>query len=47
MAKEVYNQDMKYHGGVITNIITLMDRGFPLMGHMSAARAGGVQNLSK
>lgn len=47
MAKEVYNQDMKYHGGVITNIITLMDRGFPLMGHMSAARAGGVQNLTR
>ena len=47
MSKEVYNQYLKEHGGVITNIITLMDRGFPLMGHMAAARAGGVHNLTK
>lgn len=46
MSKEAFNQHFKQHGGVITNIIALIDRGFPLMGHTGAARAA-VQNLTK
>ena len=46
MSKEIYNQHFKENGGVITNIIALIDRGFPLMGHTGAARAA-VQNLTK
>lgn len=46
MSKEVYNQCFEEHGGVITNIIALIERGFPMMGHTGAARAA-VQNLTK
>ena len=46
MSKEIYNQHFKEKGGVIANIIALIDRGFPLMGHTGAARAA-VQNLTK
>lgn len=46
MSKEVFNQHFKDHGGVITNIIAEMTRGFPLMGHTGAARAA-VENLTK
>ena len=47
MSKEVFNQHMADHGGVITNIIAVqVERGFPLMGHTGAARAA-VQNLTK
>jgi len=47
MSKEVFNQHMAEHGGVITNIIAVqVERGFPLMGHTGAARAA-VQNLTK
>ncbi len=46
VSKEAYNQHFKENGGVIVNIIALIDRGFPLMGHTGAARAA-VQNLTK
>ena len=40
------NQWMKDHGGSIVNITVNNLRGFPLMGHSGAARAG-VDNLTK
>jgi len=46
MSREVYNQYFKEHGGSIVNIIADMFRGFPMMAHTGAARAG-VQNLTK
>ena len=46
MSREVFNQHFVDHGGSIANIIALIDRGFPLMGHTGAARAA-VQNLTK
>uniref|UniRef100_A0A0L8HT64 Peroxisomal trans-2-enoyl-CoA reductase n=1 Tax=Octopus bimaculoides TaxID=37653 RepID=A0A0L8HT64_OCTBM len=41
-----YNQYMKQHGGSIVNIIADMWKGFPMMSHTGAARAG-VDNLTK
>ena len=46
MSKEVFNQFFYEHGGVITNIIAVMERGFPMMGHTGAARAA-VENMTK
>ncbi|NOX49915.1 MAG: SDR family oxidoreductase [Gammaproteobacteria bacterium] len=45
VAREVYNQGMKQHGGVIVNIGADYDRGMPGMGHNGAARAG-LSNLT-
>ncbi|XP_014769608.1 peroxisomal trans-2-enoyl-CoA reductase isoform X2 [Octopus bimaculoides] len=44
--REAYNQYMKQHGGSIVNIIADMWKGFPMMSHTGAARAG-VDNLTK
>jgi len=41
-----FKEWMKDHGGVIVNIIADMWRGFPMMSHTGAARAG-VDNLTK
>jgi len=46
MCREVYNNWMRDHGGVIINISVVMDRGWPLQAHSGAARAG-VENLTK
>ncbi|KAK7012930.1 hypothetical protein SK128_024377, partial [Halocaridina rubra] len=46
MCREVYEQWMSEHGGVIVNIIADMFRGFPMMAHTGAARAA-VDNLTK
>merc|ERR1712210_240183 len=46
MSREAHQQYMSEHGGVIVNIIADMLRGFPMMSHTGAARAG-VENLSK
>jgi len=46
MSREVHRQYMSEHGGVIVNIIADMFRGFPMMAHTGAARAG-VENLSR
>lgn len=40
MAREVFNQSMREHGGAVVNIIADMWRGMPGMGHSGAARAG-------
>ncbi|SFF45716.1 citronellol/citronellal dehydrogenase [Fontimonas thermophila] len=40
VAREVYNQCMKQHGGAIVNMIADMWGGMPGMGHSGAARAG-------
>ncbi|WP_028079248.1 SDR family oxidoreductase [Solimonas soli] len=40
VAREVYNQHMKKHGGAIVNMIADMWGGMPGMGHSGAARAG-------
>src|SRR5437899_4885414 len=40
MAREVYVQWMKAHGGAIVNMIADMWNGMPLLGHSGAARAG-------
>ena len=42
MAREVYTQCMKAHGGDIVNIVADMWKGMPNMGHSGAARAGMV-----
>ena len=42
----VHQQYMAENGGVIVNIIADMFRGFPMMAHTGAARAG-VENLTK
>jgi citronellol/citronellal dehydrogenase len=42
MAREVYLQSMREHGGAIVNIVADMWRGMPGMGHSGAARAGMV-----
>ena len=42
MAREVFNQSMKKHGGAIVNIVADMWGGMPGMGHSGAARAGMV-----
>ncbi|XP_067685934.1 peroxisomal trans-2-enoyl-CoA reductase-like isoform X2 [Haliotis asinina] len=44
--REVYNQWMQEHGGVIVNIIADMWKGFPSMCHTGAARSA-VDNLTK
>ena len=46
MAREVYKQSMKAHGGAIVNIIADKGRGMPGMGHSGAARAG-MENFTK
>ncbi|XP_071103056.1 peroxisomal trans-2-enoyl-CoA reductase-like isoform X1 [Haliotis cracherodii] len=44
--REVYNQWMQEHGGIIVNIIADMWKGFPSMSHTGAARSA-VDNLTK
>lgn len=46
MCREVYNQHMRDHGGVIVNMLMENWRGFPGMVHSAAARAG-IENLTK
>eukprot|EP00092_Neocalanus_flemingeri_P009046 GFUD01009737.1.p1 GENE.GFUD01009737.1~~GFUD01009737.1.p1 ORF type:complete len:292 (+),score=88.58 GFUD01009737.1:47-922(+) len=46
MSREAHNQYMSDNGGVIVNIIADMFRGFPMMAHTGAARAG-VENLTR
>ncbi len=46
MAREVYKQSMREHGGAIVNITADNANGMPMMGHSGAARAG-VENLTK
>jgi len=46
MSREVYQQSFKENGGAVVNIIADMFRGFPMMSHTGAARAG-VENLTK
>lgn len=46
MAREVFTQSMRDHGGAIVNIVADMWRGMPGMGHSGAARAGMV-NFTK
>lgn len=46
MSREVYTQWMAKNGGAIVNIVAEMWRGFPMMAHTGAARAG-VVNLTK
>jgi len=46
MSREVYNKCFKETGGTIVNIIADMFRGFPMMAHTGAARAG-VENLTR
>lgn len=45
VAKEVYKQSMKHHGGSIVNITADYFSGMPKMAHSGAARAG-VENLT-
>lgn len=46
VAREVFLQTMREHGGVIVNIVADIWRGMPGMGHSGAARAGMV-NLTE
>jgi citronellol/citronellal dehydrogenase len=46
MAREVFMQSMRTHGGAIVNMVADMWNGMPGMGHSGAARAGMV-NLTK
>jgi len=46
MCREAHRQHMGEHGGSIVNIIADMFRGFPMMAHTGAARAG-IDNLTK
>jgi citronellol/citronellal dehydrogenase len=46
VAREVFAQTMKDHGGAVVNIVADMWNGMPGMGHSGAARAGMV-NLTK
>uniref|UniRef100_A0A1E1X9R6 Peroxisomal trans-2-enoyl-CoA reductase n=1 Tax=Amblyomma aureolatum TaxID=187763 RepID=A0A1E1X9R6_9ACAR len=46
MCREAYQQWMEEHGGAIVNIIMENTRGFPLVAHSGAARAG-VENLTR
>jgi citronellol/citronellal dehydrogenase len=46
MAREVYVQSMREHGGAIVNMVADMWNGMPGMAHSGAARAGMV-NLTK
>ncbi|XP_072174196.1 peroxisomal trans-2-enoyl-CoA reductase-like [Diadema setosum] len=44
--REAFQAWMGEHGGAIVNIIVDLWKGFPMMGHTSAARAG-IENLTK
>jgi citronellol/citronellal dehydrogenase len=46
MAREVYTQHMRQHGGAIVNMLADIWGGMPGMGHSGAARAG-VWNLTE
>lgn len=46
MAREVFTQSMRDHGGSVVNIVADMWKGMPGMGHSGAARAGMV-NFTK
>lgn len=46
MARELYSQHLRKHGGAIVNIVADMRNGMPGMGHSGAARAGMV-NLTQ
>ncbi|GAB6032038.1 hypothetical protein CHUAL_010407 [Chamberlinius hualienensis] len=46
MCRQVFDQWMRDHGGVIVNITAEVERGFPTMAHTGASRAA-VQNLCK
>ncbi|KAJ0400478.1 hypothetical protein ATCC90586_003950 [Pythium insidiosum] len=46
VTKHVYHAYMKAHGGSIVNIILVLDKGYPMMAHSAAARAG-IENLTK
>lgn len=46
VAREVYAQSMREHGGAIVNVTMDFWRGTPMMGHSGAARAG-TDNLTK
>lgn len=46
MCKEAFIHALKRHGGAVVNVIANMWRGFPMMAHTGAARAG-VDNLTK
>ncbi|HBA33456.1 MAG TPA: 2,4-dienoyl-CoA reductase [Gammaproteobacteria bacterium] len=46
MTQAVFNQVFKEKGGIIVNIIAEIGRGFPIMCHTGAARAG-VENMTK
>jgi len=46
VAREVFGQSMRKHGGAIVNIVADMWNGMPGMGHSGAARAGMV-NFTK
>ena len=46
MAREVYKQSMRDHGGAIVNILADMWGGMPGMGHSGAARSG-MDNFTK
>jgi len=45
MAREVFNQSMREHGGAIVNMTADFRNGMPGMGHSGAARAG-MSNLT-
>lgn len=45
MAREVFNQSMRAHGGAIVNMTADFRNGMPGMGHSGAARAG-MSNLT-
>ena len=46
MTREAFNRYFKENGGSVVNVIANMWRGFPMMAHTGAARAG-VDNLTK
>ncbi|MDB5283110.1 MAG: 2,4-dienoyl-CoA reductase [Bacteroidota bacterium] len=46
MSQEVFNKQFINTGGSIVNIIANVGRGFPMMAHTGAARAG-VENMTK
>ncbi|HWB63808.1 MAG TPA: SDR family oxidoreductase [Chitinophagales bacterium] len=46
MSQEMFNRQFVNTGGAIVNIIANMSRGFPILAHTGAARAG-VENLTK
>ena len=46
MAREVFTQSMRDHGGAVVNMVADFTRGMPGMGHSGAARAG-MDNFTK